>query len=88
MEKQEKQLMREQRELLRLNREAQRPRGALYLLFVMIVLTIIYIVDEITSNMNSSMQPYALFDLFKIASRDVNSEAYKGAINTRPPSTP
>ena len=77
--------MREQRELLRLNREAQRPRGALYLLFVMIVLTIIYIVDEITSNMNSSMQPYALFDLFKIASRDVNSEAYKGAINTVAP---
>ena len=77
--------MREQRELLRLNREAQRPKGALYLLFVMIVLTVIYIVDEITSNMNSSMQPYALFDLFKIASRDVNSEAYKGAINTVAP---
>lgn len=77
--------MREQRELLRLNREAQRPKGALYLLFLMIVLTVIYIVDEITSNMNSSMQPYALFDLFKIASRDVNSEAYKGAINTVAP---
>ena len=77
--------MREQRELLRLNREAQRPKSALYLLFVMIVLTVIYIVDEITSNMNSSMQPYALFDLFKIASRDVNSEAYKGAINTVAP---
>ena len=77
--------MREQRELLRLNREAQRPKSAFYLLFVMIVLTVIYIVDEITSNMNSSMQPYALFDLFKIASRDVNSEAYKGAINTVAP---
>lgn len=76
---------REQRELMRLNREAQRPKGAYYLLFLMIVLTIIYIVDEITSNMNSSMQPYALFDLFKIASRDVNSEAYKGAINTVAP---
>ena len=76
---------REQRELARLNREAQRPKGAYYLLFLMIVLTVIYIVDEITSNMNSSMQPYALFDLFKIASRDVNSAAYKGAINTVEP---
>ena len=76
---------REKRELMRLNREAQRPKGAYYLLFLMIVLTIIYIVDEITSNMNSSMQPYALFDLFKITSRDVNSAAYKGAINTVEP---
>ena len=76
---------REKRELMRLNREAQRPKGAYYLLFLMIVLTVIYIVDEITSNMNSSMQPYALFDLFKIASRDVNSAAYKGAINTVEP---
>ena len=76
---------REKRELMRLNREAQRPKGAYYLLFLMIVLTVIYIVDEITSNMNSSMQPYALFDLFKITSRDVNSAAYKGAINTVEP---
>ncbi len=76
---------REQKELLRLDREARRPKGAYYLLFLMIVLTIIYIVDEITSNMNSSMQPYALFDLFKITSRDVNSAAYKGAINTVEP---
>ena len=76
---------REQKELLRLDREARRPKGAYYLLFAMIVLTVIYIVDEITSNMNSSMQPYALFDLFKITSRDVNSAAYKGAINTVEP---
>ena len=51
----------------------------------MIVLTIIYIVDEITSNVNSAMQPYALFDLFKIGSRDVNSVEYKTAINTVAP---
>ena len=55
---------REQRELARLDREARRPKGAHYLLFIMIVLTVIYIVDEITSNMNAAMQPYALFDLF------------------------
>lgn len=76
---------REQRELLRLNREAQRPTGAHYLLLAMIVLTIIYIVDEITSNVNSSMQPYALFDLFGITSRNVNTQEYKNAINTVAP---
>lgn len=76
---------REQRELARLQREAQRPKGAYYLLFTMIVLTVIYVVDEITSNVNSAMQPYALFDLFKIASRDVNTVEYKNAINTVAP---
>lgn len=81
----EKAFAREQRELMRLNREAQRPKGAYYLLFAMIVLTIIYIVDEITSNMNSAMQPYALFDLFHIASRDVNTPEYTNAINTVAP---
>ena len=81
----EKVYAREQRELLRLNREAQRPKGAYYLLFAMIVLTVIYIVDEITSNVNSAMQPYALFDLFRITSRDVNSPEYKTAINTVAP---
>ena len=76
---------REQRELARLQREAQRPKGAYYLLFTMIVLTIIYIVDEITSNVNSAMQPYALFDLFKIASRNVNAPEYRTAINAVAP---
>ena len=75
----------EQRELARLNREAMRPKAAHYLLFAMIVLTVIYIVDEITSNMNSAMQPYALFDLFNITSRNVNSPEYKTAINTVAP---
>lgn len=78
----EKAFAREQRELLRLNREANRPKGAYYLLLAMIVLTVIYIVDEITSNMNSAMQPYAMFDLFGIASRDVTVPEYKNAINT------
>ncbi len=82
---QEKAFAREQRELLRLNREAQRPKGAYYLLFAMIVLTIIYIVDEITSNVNTAMQPYALFDLFHIASRDVNTPEYTRALNTVEP---
>lgn len=78
-------LERERRELSRLDREAERPKTARYLLFVMIVLTVIYVVDEITSNVNAAMQPYVLFDLFGIGSRSVNSPEYTGAINTVAP---
>lgn len=77
----EKTHRKEQRELARLRLESSRPRGAYYLLFVMLVLTIVYVVDEITSNVNAAMQPYVLFDLFGIASRDVNTPEYSGAIN-------
>ncbi len=77
--------MREQRELARLGREASRRKGPYYLLFAMIVLTVIYIVDEITSNVNAAMQPYALFDLFGITSRNVNAPEYKTALNTVAP---
>ena len=75
----------EQRELQRLDREAQKPKTGRYLLFVMIILTIIYVVDEITSNMNAAMQPYVLFDLFGISSRSVSSPDYTAAINTVAP---
>ncbi len=75
----------EERELVRLRRESARPRGAYYLLFVMVVLTVVYVVDEITSNVNAAMQPYVLFDLFRITSRDVSDPAYAGAINTVAP---
>ena len=75
----------ERRELERLERAAARPRGAYYLLFAMIVLTVIYVVDEITSNVNASMQPYVLFDLFSIGSRSVDDPEYARAINTVAP---
>lgn len=52
----------EAKELARLNREASKPKPAHYMIFIMVVLTIIYIVDEITSNVNAAMQPYILFD--------------------------
>ena len=83
--KEQLKLARESRELMRLENEAKRHRGKFYLLFAMVMLTVIYIVDEITSNVNAAMQPYALFDLFRIASRDVNSAEYKAAINTVAP---
>ncbi len=76
---------REARELARLRKQAALPKAGMYLLFVMVVLTIVYVVDEITSNMNAAMQPYVLFDLFNIGSRNVNSPEYTKAINTVAP---
>lgn len=71
----------EQKQLIRLRAEAARPKPLHYIGIAMILLTIVYIVDEITSNMNSAMQPYVLFDLFNITSRDVNSAEYSSAFN-------
>ena len=75
----------EQRELERLNKMAAFHVGASYLLYAMVVLTVIYVVDEVTSNINAAMQPYVLFDLFHITSRDVNSTEYTNAINVVAP---
>ena len=71
----------EKKELEKLNRIAAKPLPLHYLAVVMVALTVIYIVDEITSNMNAAMQPYVLFDLFNIASRNVESAEYKSAFN-------
>ncbi len=71
----------EKKELEKLDKIAARPVPLHYLGIVMTVLTIIYVVDEITSNMNASMQPYVLFDLFNITSRSVESAEYKSAFN-------
>ena len=53
-----------------------------YFLKLIIILTVIYIVDEISSNMNSSMQPYVLIDLFKIPGGNVLSPEYGKAVST------
>lgn len=75
----------EQKQLERLKAEANRRKPLHYIGFAMIVLTVIYIVDEITSNMNAAMQPYVLFDLFNISSRNVNSPEYTSAFNVVAP---
>ena len=62
--------------------ESRKTAGKPYFLGLMFVLTIIYIVDEIASNMNSSMQPYVLIDLFKIPGGNVLSEEYAKAVST------
>ena len=75
----------ELRQLSKLKAEAARKAPLHYIGFAMVVLTIIYIVDEITSNMNAAMQPYVLFDLFNITSRNVNSPEYTSAFNVVAP---
>ena len=77
----------ENRELHRLKAQINRPKPAQYLFIAMLVLTVIYMVDEITSNINSAMQPYVLFDLFNITRRNVTSPEYTGAINKVAPWT-
>ena len=62
----DKQLEKEKKELAKLDKIAAKPLPLHYLGIIMVVLTIIYVVDEITSNMNAAMQPYVLFDLFNI----------------------
>ena len=47
---------------------------------IMVILTVIYIVDEITSNINL-MRPYMIFDLFRIPGADAASDEYANAVS-------
>ncbi len=55
---------REQKELLRRRKELDRPSPKGYLVYLLVVLSIVYIVDEITSAMGSSMQSEVVTDFF------------------------
>ncbi len=51
-----------------------------YFLLLMIIVSLIYIIDEVSTNINNSMQSLVLFDLFHIESRDVTSPEYAAAL--------
>lgn len=51
-----------------------------YFLLLMIIVSLIYIIDEVSTNINNSMQSLVLFDLFHIESRDVASPKYAAAL--------
>lgn len=51
-----------------------------YFIFLIVILTFVYVVDEIASNINSSIQPYAIIDLFKIPNGDFLSTEYTSAV--------
>lgn len=48
----------------------------------MVLLILIYIANEVSTNINLSMQSLILFDMFDITSRDATSPEYTSAINT------
>lgn len=50
------------------------------LFLIMVIITVIYCVDEITSNINL-MRPYMIYDLFKIPNQDASSQQYADAIS-------
>ncbi len=70
----------EARELARLSKMAEKPMTRLYFPILLIALTVIYIVDELASSMNSAMQPYMILDLFRIPNHDINEPAYGEAV--------
>lgn len=51
-----------------------------YLIILFVLLTLIYIVDEISSNITTTMQPYVILDLFKIPGGSVLSDEYASAV--------
>lgn len=72
---------REAKELAKWERIRSKPQTKYYFPVLMLVIGVIYIMDEITSNINSSMQSSIIFDFFNITSRNVNDPAYSAAIN-------
>ena len=74
-------LSKKERTLLRLRSQEQDSLAFLKnLALIMVILTIIYVVDEITSNINL-MRPYMIFDLFKIPNADATTPEYANAVS-------
>lgn len=71
---------RESAEKQRLLKEKAAPEKAGYFIVLMVALTLIYIVDELASNMNGAMQTYAILDLFHVPNGDVNTSEYTNAV--------
>ena len=73
--------IREARELSRLRKSAEKPALVHGFWFLLVILTVIYIADEISSNVNGVMKPYTIFDLFHIPNADAASPEYGKAIS-------
>ncbi len=77
----EKRHEKEARELNRLKKIKARPTMVHGFWFLLVILTVIYIADEISSNVNGVMKPYMIFDLFKIPNADTTAQEYGSAIS-------
>jgi MFS family permease len=65
MTKQEKQILRRDREIARWEREKSRPKGKFYIAYVIFIITLIYAVDEIASQITTLMKTEIANDLFR-----------------------
>ncbi|MBP5305231.1 MAG: MFS transporter [Lachnospiraceae bacterium] len=65
-----------------LEKELKKSETKGYFVGLVVMLTIIYIVDELASNMNSTMQPYMIYDLFKIPGASALTDEYSAAVGT------
>lgn len=77
----EKRHAREAKELSRLKKAMAKPSLVHGFWFLLVILTIIYIADEISSNVNGVMKPYMIFDLFKIPGADTTTAEYGKAVS-------
>ena len=62
--KEQKRLIRNEREIKRWEREKSRPKGKYYLAYVIFIITLIYAVDEIASQITTLMKTEIANDLF------------------------
>src|SRR5574344_3137820 len=53
-----------QKELAHWQKEKAKAKHPGYLWYLMLVLALVYIVDEVATNLNSTMQPYMIEDFF------------------------
>ena len=77
----EKRHEKEAKELQRLKKIQARPGLVHGFWFLLVILTVIYIADEISSNVNGVMRPYMIFDLFKIPNADTTTAEYGSAVS-------
>ena len=80
--KKQKRMEKEQKELSLIDgRIRKADRFARFLLLAIIVVTIIYVVDEITSNIDSKMRTFMIYDLFHVGYGDTGSDQYADAVH-------
>lgn len=75
----EKKKAKEAKELIKWQNVQNKTKSPHYFTIMIVVLTIIYIVDEIATNICGSVSTNITFDLFNIASRDITSDEYASA---------
>lgn len=80
-EQKEKRKFKEARELVRWEKVMAKKKPSYYFIVLAIVLCIVYIVDEISTNINGSLQSNIILDLFNITSGDTNSPEYKEGLS-------